>query len=203
MKYSGYPHYYGNLLCAVDLECTGLRPGYHEPIQIAVVPLDINYEPLNIKPFYRNIAPEFPERATDIATGVHGLDPYVLHDTAASADEVAEQLWTWMHTLDLPADRCLIPLAHNYPYESSFLKAWLGVPLMAKIFHGHYRDGMAKALDMNDQAARAGREIPFKKVGLADLCLHFQIEHHNPHDALADCYAEAQVYKSMIAYAAT
>ena len=42
--YSGLVHLNGNLMAAVDLETTGTQPGYHEIIQIAVVPLDSEFQ---------------------------------------------------------------------------------------------------------------------------------------------------------------
>jgi DNA polymerase III epsilon subunit-like protein len=36
----------GNLLASIDLETTGLQAGYHEPIQIAVAPLNSDIRPL-------------------------------------------------------------------------------------------------------------------------------------------------------------
>ena len=38
-------HLNGNLLCSVDTETTGLRAGYHELIQLGVVPLDGDLKP--------------------------------------------------------------------------------------------------------------------------------------------------------------
>src|SRR3989304_985946 len=71
--YSGLVHLNGNLLASIDLETTGLRAGYHEPIQIAVVPLNSDIRPLEgVRPFYTTIRPEHPERQ-DGAGYVHGL----------------------------------------------------------------------------------------------------------------------------------
>ena len=51
----------GNLLASIDLETTGTQPGYHEIIQIAVVPLNSDIRPNNDLPvFYQNIKPKRP-----------------------------------------------------------------------------------------------------------------------------------------------
>jgi DNA polymerase III epsilon subunit-like protein len=56
--YGGLVHLNGNLLASVDLETTGKRAGYHEPIQIAVVPLNSDLRPLDgVRPFYSTIKP--------------------------------------------------------------------------------------------------------------------------------------------------
>ena len=41
----GMIHLNGNILCAVDVETTGLEVGFHEIWQIAVLPLDSNIKP--------------------------------------------------------------------------------------------------------------------------------------------------------------
>jgi DNA polymerase III epsilon subunit-like protein len=48
-----------NLLASIDLETTGLQAGYHEPIQIAIVPLNSDIRPLEgVRSFYTTIKPE-------------------------------------------------------------------------------------------------------------------------------------------------
>lgn len=192
-------HWMGNVLAAVDLETSGFQPKYHEVLQVAIVLLNEDFEPTGDY-FYRDVAPLYPERADPIATGVHGLDPHELARTAESAEDVADALLEWFEKIDRPADRCLLPLAHNWAFEASFLKAWLGATMMGKLFHGHARDGMLFAASLNDRAAFAGKEIPFPALKLGKLCEQFEIEHGQSHDALADCYAEAKVYKRLLTY---
>ncbi len=197
--HNGMLHLNGNLLAAVDFETTGKQAGFHEPIQIAVVPLNADLRPLEtVKPFYTHIKPLHPERADRRAAGVHGLsiEQLVLH--APGPDRVADLLIEWFQKLDLPFKKSLVPLAHNWAFESSFLKAWLGCDLMEDIFFGHPRDTMIYALSLNDKAAFKGEEVPFPKVGLRHLCKRFNITNENPHDAFADCIAEAEVYRAML-----
>jgi DNA polymerase III epsilon subunit-like protein len=197
--YSGLVHLNGNMLASLDFETSGRRPGYHEVIQIAVVPLDSDLKPrTDVRPFYMNVAPNHPERADPRSTAVHRLDinDLVLH--APSQAKVADLLVEWWERLDLPVGKCLVPLAHNWAFESSFLKAWLGVDLADQLFHSHARDAMSLALSMNDRAAFAGEPAPFNRVGLSSLCNRFQVHNSNPHDALCDALAEAEVYRAMI-----
>jgi DNA polymerase III epsilon subunit-like protein len=61
--YSGLVYLNGNLLASIDLETTGLKAGFHEPIEIAVVPLNSDFRPLEgVRSFYTTTRPEFPER---------------------------------------------------------------------------------------------------------------------------------------------
>jgi DNA polymerase III epsilon subunit-like protein len=197
--YSGLVHLNGNLLVSIDLETTGLRAGYHEPIQIAVVPLNSDIRPLEgVRPFYTTIKPEFPERQEKRVGYVHGiaLEDLVLH--APSAGRVQDLLVEWWEKLDLPFGKTLVPLAHNWAFESGFLKAWLGIDLAGTLFHSHARDAMLYALSLNDKAAFMGLPAPFPRVGLGSLCKKFGVVNANPHDALSDAIAEAECYREML-----
>ena len=195
--YSGMVHLNGNLLASIDLETTGLQAGFHEPIQIAIVPLNSDIRPLDIRPFYTTIRPLYPERQAG-AGYVHGIkmEDLVLH--APEAGKVQDLLVEWWEKLDLPFGKTLIPLAHNWAFECKFLQAWLGVDLASTLFHGHARDAMLYALAMNDKAAFMGLPAPFPKVGLTSICKHFKIVNANPHDALSDALAEAECYRAML-----
>jgi DNA polymerase III epsilon subunit-like protein len=197
--YNGMKHLYGNVLAAVDVETSGRRAGYHEIIQIAILPLDSDIRPLaGVRPFYTTVKPLYPTRADEKSTKVHGISiaELVLH--ALEPDRVQELLLEWFKSIDLPVGKCLVPLAHNWAFESSFLKAWLGVDLAGEIFHGNARDAMLHALSLNDRAVFRGQEPPFGFVGLKSLCKHFKVVNSRPHDALADCVAEAEVYRAML-----
>lgn len=192
-------HLNGNLLVAIDFETTGERAGHHEPIQIAIQPLNADIRPLaGVRPFYTTIKPLRPERADPQATAKHGLsiEELVLH--APEPDKVADLLVEWFEGLDLPFNKCLVPLAHNWTFEHSFLKAWLGPSLTAKLFYFHPRDAMIYALALNDRAAFLGEPAPFNRVGLTSLCSKLSIVNTRPHDALHDALAEAEVYRTLL-----
>ena len=197
--YNGMVHLNGNLMAALDFETTGTRAGYHEIIQVAVVPLNANLRPNpRLRPFYCNIAPEHPERAEHEASTVHGLNLADLMINAPSSLKVADLLVEWFEALDLPQTKKLVPLVHNWVFEAGFGRAWLGDELFHHIFHFHPRDGMQLAISLNDRAAFAGEPIPFGYVGLGALSKKFGIVNENPHDALSDALTEAEVYRALI-----
>ncbi len=199
--HNGLVHINGALLASIDFETTGLRAGYHEIIQIAIVPLNADLRPSpDLRPFYHNIAPEFPERADARSGKVHGLDLDWMMANAPSKDRVADLLVDWNENLDLPVNRSIIPLAHNWAFESAHGKAWLGDELFSHLFHSHARDGMLLAVSMNDRAAFLGLPVPFPYVGLNALCDQFGIVNEKAHDALSDARAEAEVYRSLLHY---
>lgn len=199
--YPGFVHLNGNLLAAIDFETTGKRAGWAEIIQVAVLPLNSDIRPLaGVRPFYMNLAPKYPERAERAASLVHGLDLTELMLHSPSSEKVADLLVEWWQKLDLPMNKCLVPLAHNWAFESAHGKAWLGDELFSQLFHSHARDAMLYALALNDKSAFKGEPVPFAKVGLGALCNRFNIDNPNHHDALNDCIVEAEVYRSLLHY---
>lgn len=198
MTYSAFPHINGNLLAAIDFETTGACPGFHEPVQIAVLPLNADLRPLDgVLPFYSLMQPQHPENADPQAMAVHGLTMDELYG-APHPDRVADYLIEWFGRLDMPLERNLVPLAANWPFEAGFLLAWLGEPLMRRLFNPLYRDVMVTALSINDRAFFAAESCPFNRVGLTKLCEHFGVVNQKPHDALSDCIAEAAVYRCLL-----
>ncbi len=186
-----------NLLCAVDVETTGLIDSYHCLIQVAVLPLDGNLDPLDVSPFYMNIRPVFPERASKKAMEVNGLDLEELKG-CPSIWQVADCFEEWFVGLDLPTDKKIVYLTQNAPFDIPFLKHWLGALGFERYFCRRGRDTMFTALAKNDEAAWKNQKIPFNYVGLKHLCEAFGIPLDNHHDSLADCIATAKVYRELL-----
>ena len=197
--HSGLVHLDGHILCAVDVETTGRTPGFHEIIQIAIQPLNSRIEPLEgVVPFVHYIKPDHPERVERQATAVHKLSIDWLISNASDRWTVEELLEEWWLKLDLPFNKTLMPLAQNWQYEAGFLKAWLGVDQFHHFFHPYARDTMLDATFINDLHYMHGEKIPFPWTRLSYLCKYFNIVNANPHDALSDARAEAEVYKAML-----
>jgi len=190
---------YGNVLCAVDVETTGVVFGYNEVIQIACVPLDIHMKPSKEhRFFYLNIAPTYPERQSMQAKMKHGLDAHKLAEECLSQEQAADMLDDWFTGLNLPSGKRLIPLAHNYAFERGMLSHWLGVDTFDAMWHIHPRDTFTFATSLNDVAAWQGRTVPFPQVGLTSMCRKLGIPLDNAHDALADCLATAELYRNLL-----
>ena len=129
---------------------------------------------------------------------INGLDLADLAINAPHSDKVLDLLIEWFEKLDLPADRKIIPLAHHWIFEASFLRRWMGTKLLDDIFDGLARDSMVTALAHNDMANLRGEAAIYRKVNLAWLCNYFAIINENPHDALSDALAAAKVYKALL-----
>ena len=187
----------GNMLVAIDIETTGLQAGYHEIVQISVVPLDSDLQPCK-RAFYVNIRPEHPDRADSRAAKVHGLDMDWLLTNGLDKWKAADMLEEWVSGLDLPFSKRLAPLSHNFPFEKGFLMAWLGKETYDALFFIHYRDTMALGAMCNDLASFWGKNIPFGELSLSKMCSKFGIVNERSHDALQDALCGAQLYRCLI-----
>lgn len=188
-------------MAAIDVETTGRRAGYHEIIQIGIIPLNSDLRPLpEVSPFYTTIKPLHAHRAERRAMAVNRLNLDRLILEAPHPDRVRDLLVEWWEKLDLPLRKVLVPLVANWKFESSFLQSWLGVEMTDSLFHSHARDVMLHAIGLNDRAATMGLKVPFNYVSMDSLCRHFGVVNHAPHDAMGDALAEAEVYRAMLRF---
>lgn len=199
MIYDSPPHLNGHIYCALDVETTGDEPGYHEIIQAAIVPLNSKFEVMKeVPPMHLFMRPNYPERAVHQALAVSGLSLDWLAQRGMSQEGGADYCYEWFRSLDLPHDRRIVGIAHGFPHDSSFLKAWLGQKLFDEIFHFHPRCSMALALSINDKCWLRGKPKMFEQVGLNYLCKRFGIENPNKHNAMSDAITDAEVYKRLL-----
>ena len=183
----------------VDVETTGLILGYNEIVQVAVLPLDDNLNPIDISPFNLRICPSYPERAHPTAMRINGLkmDDLMKCPTQAQAADIFME---WVESLNIPLGKRLIPICHNGQFDVPMMKVWLGIEAYESVFARRGRDTMHMALTINDQHAWKARPIPFSNVSLASLCNHFGITNDGAHDALVDVIRTAKIYRELCRY---
>jgi len=190
----------GNMMASVDVETTGSIPGYHDIVQVCVLPLNEDLDPLpDVSPFYLNIKPLHPERAEKKAMAVNGLDLQYLK-TCPTPANAADIFHEWFRSLQLPMWKRIVPLVQNSAFDIPYLKLWLGNVGYGSSFSYLGRDTMFSALALNDSAAWKCRPIPFPNCGLKGLCGKFGIPLDNHHDSLADCIATAKVYRELLKF---
>lgn len=84
---------YGRLtdwnIAFVDVETTGLKPGYHEMVDIGIVMTDLEGEKLGS--FFRRIMPDHPERAEQEALDCNGFSVERWKDVGAASKGHAVQ----------------------------------------------------------------------------------------------------------------
>lgn len=190
-------HMNGNLLCAVDVETTGFKPGFHDLIQVAVLPLDSEIKPLTsvipinwkLQPKYENIDPvaNTVHHHNLAELRLHGIEPY----------KAADLFVEWWEQLGLGIGKRLIPLGHNYQFDKAFMIDWLGQETYELCFSYDYRDTMIALTFLNDRAGLQALPYPFSKLSLKHLCSELEVVNELAHDALADCVATAECYRRL------
>ena len=192
-------HLGSHLLCAVDTETTGTKPGLHEIIQIAIIPLDHDLKPdANRFPFILDMR---PERIDDIDYEAMRVNRRTLSELMISAVDKyrAQDLFLeWFERQKLATYKRIIPVASNWPFDRSFIMDWLGPETYELTFSSHYRDTMILAAFMNDRASWRAEPTQFHHCDLSSLCQKFGIDRGAAHDAAADAVATAEVYKHLI-----
>ncbi len=197
-------HTNGHLLCAVDVETTGLEPGFHDLIQVAVVPLDSKIKPIQgIVPFYMNMKPHYPENIDRGLLKSGKVRVMEIIESGIDADKAADFFDEWFEALNLPVTqndhKKIMPLWSNGAFDRSFLEVWLGKEHYRNYFHFHERDTQVIALFLNDRYDhKAEFKVPFTRVGLSNLVDSLEVKNDMPHDALQDCLATADVYRALL-----
>jgi DNA polymerase III epsilon subunit-like protein len=200
----GMTHWFGDMMCVIDTETSGLDPDFHEILQICIMPVDSNIDMIKtIKPFFIELKPRCPELITPQALKVNRLDLNRLMTYGIDQEKAKELFREWFAKLNLPLKHsgasCKIrPLGHNYIFDKMFIIKWLGVDTYDEFFDYHSVDTMCVAMYLNDQAAMHGRNPPYQRVSLVSLCNLLSVENPDAHNALGDCVATAGVYKKLI-----
>ncbi len=197
-------HLNGNLLCSVDTETTGLRAGYHELIQLGVVPLDGDLKPC-LEPFDVTVQPEYNEHINKKAMKVNKIK---LNEVTLDRWDGQAMFENWFDKIVTENDfKKIAMLGHNLNFDIPFMKEFFDYSLEQPEKDNMFlwfdtkviRDTKRAAEYLNDLAYFRGLDFPFPKTNLKYLCSRFGISTENAHDALADAYHTAEVYRCLMA----
>lgn len=173
----------------VDLECTGLDPLKHDPIQLAGILLD--KKTLKEKQVFSSfIKPAHWNNWDPEAMAVNKIDKTVLKTapTLATVINRFEKLYShhpvilsfYGGMVDVPFLKVVYKkLGKKYPFDYHPFDLWA-------ICHTYLA---TKNLLKNKNR--------FNGFTLEDLLVHFKLPIENRHDALADCKAEASVFRKI------
>jgi len=191
------------LLCAVDVETTGLEFEKHDIYELAIIPLDQNYERSKSRPWLSMLIQ--PVRYDTIGIGLQpkrfnreGIEK--AKEKGYTSDSAREVLQRWFDLQKL--GNCKIaPIGSNYSFDSRFLRMWLGdLNYESMIADYEARDTMKVAKFLNDVADWRDEMFPYKKASLSYLSnvLNVQTDYGREHTALADAAKTADVYKRLM-----
>lgn len=106
------------LLAHIDVETTGLLPGYHEMIDIGLVLTDLNGN--IIDSLFLRTQPKFPERISPIAKQINAFDAEKWKQLGALSNEATVDSLLRFHKRAAP-DRPILMVAFNAHFDSAFL----------------------------------------------------------------------------------
>jgi len=113
--------------------------------------------------------------------------------------EIAADLFEeWVERLQLPDNKRICPLAHNWPFDRDFLIAWLGRLRFNHLFDARYRDTMCCSLYANDRADAHIEQVPYPKQTLGSLAVRLCVDNPMAHDAMNDSMVTAEAYRKML-----
>lgn len=210
-------HLNGNVFCAIDTETTGLDPFENEIVEIAAVILNpYTLDPVDTCiPFNLILKPENVKTIDPQAMRVAGMTHDVIEkDKIIQKKEpllnvmehgvdrymAAEMFVEWFNAMGLADRKKLIPVAHNWVFDSIFIRRWLGNKTFELLFSPLYRDTLPISLFENDIRGYRGDEYLFQKNNLSYLCSTMHIERDRAHRALDDAIATAKVFKTILTH---
>jgi len=194
-------HLNGHLLCAIDCETTGLIAGFHDIIQICFLPLDSRCDPsTEYLPFDLKLIPRRKENIDPKALRINRSHISDILLSGVDPDIGADLFDDWFDSLKLPEGKRIMPLAHNWPFDSAFIIDWMGWLNFNFRIDGRFRDTMAIASYYNDVADIYNEQYPYPKVTLRYIASQMEIlvDESRTHDAIYDCVLTAEIYKKLL-----
>ena len=106
------------LLAHIDVETTGLLPGFHEMIDIGLVYTDLEGE--IVDSLFLRIQPQFPERLSEGAYNVNAFDPEKWKELGALSHVAAvDSIIAFHHKI--PENSHVMLVAYNSHFDAAFL----------------------------------------------------------------------------------
>ena len=178
------------ITAAFDIETSGLDVKKSDILEIAIVPLNKNYEPdSNIPEFSARIKAENPEYASAKAMAINKLDL----NKGEARKKVSQDIKQWMQDNDV---KFIHPLAHNISFDLKFFRA--NFPELSRIFSGHGRDSMQLAIAINDVSVLKHGAVKFESVSLSAIMAKLGFNSEVTHQAVSDACDSARVYKKLL-----
>lgn len=198
-------HLNKNRICVVDIHTTGLRPAYHDPIEICVLVVGQGFQlDKSILPFHMVIQPKRPENINWNKLGKfeksklkqklkYAVDPW-------NCQESFEQ---WYKKLRLKDNKRIQPLAYDWAKQRAFLQDWFGyneddTPFFFDFFDPfRFRDLASLALYMNDLAWSNSEPYPIQKQLFAYICNRLNVIYQKPKNCLSRCFAILECWRKL------
>jgi len=180
------------LLAFIDVETTGLIPGYHEMIDIGLILTDL--EGGEIGRTHILIQPDYPERAAEEAIAVNAFDPDLWKQRGAlSPAEAVDSLFRFHARLD--SGRHVMIVAFNSQFDTAFLdhlmrsegRSW------RELYHYYVLDIPSMAWAQDDRRL-TGSKIA-KRLGVEDEPHEAEL-----HTGITGAALNLRIYRALLAH---
>lgn len=173
----------------IDVETTGLIPGYHEMVDVGIVMADL--EGKKIDTFFRRIMPEHPGRASNEALECNGFSVERWRESdAVPPEQAVGQIIDFYN--QIVEDKNIIMFAYNVTFDHAFLDHLfrdankdfrelhdyaLDLPSMAwgLGFHDLHQSKMVDRLGVEDEPRASKGAKPWEHTGLTGAELNLRI----------------------------
>jgi len=209
MKQTTWQHANGDMLAIVDTETTGLRAGYNDVIQLAVLPVNGDLKPMGVEPFNLIMQPAHPKNISKKAMQVNGIKKEQILNAPTSEDAFFIFEKWFEKNVTGKGYKKIIPIGQNIQFDQGFIKEWMGWDERKRPDYNwsedffewrKSRDTKYIAEYMNDLAYFNNQQFPFPRTSLSYLATRFGLNTDGAHDAMFDCEMTGKVYRSLLAF---
>lgn len=188
-----------NALCSVWIETSGNDPRIHSIVQVCVMLLDNFIRPSQaILPFYFDINPGGVENV-DYKSATLGKERLLKACISGiPAIQAADYFDDWFKRLDLPRNKKIVALTHNWPLKRQYFEQWLGFHNFRGCFSEEYRDLQPIASYCNDRLNLKAEPAAFPKVTDQYIGNMVHIESGSSLDIIEKCANLSSVYRNMM-----
>jgi len=186
-----------NKFCVVDITSSGQVPGFHDLIEICIVPVTSGILPdKSVMPFSVFMEPKNLQNAQPYSGYLAEYMKYAMNpwDAAASFER-------WYEKLKLKGNKRIFPISFNWSAKQHFIMDWLSHSEDGQPFYYDFFDTF-RCIDLvtlplywNAVLLGNGDRCVFTRQTFTNLCTRFGIEWIKPLTAQTRCFLMLEIYR--------
>lgn len=186
-----------NRFCVVDISTSGEIPGFHDLIEICILPVLPGFVPdKTLLPYQAHVRPRRPRNASKPVGYLEEMRKYAL-----DSYDVAGTFERWYEKLNLRHNKRIFPISWNWSAKQPFVMDWLSHSDLGESFYYDFFDKfrhidlVTLPLYWNEVLGNNGDRCVFTRQVLTNLCTRFGIEWTKPLTAQTRCFLMLEVYR--------